>query len=397
MQMAVANDEPGVSAILVLVSSPVYSLSIHADYRCRHSGQCCSVDWDVPVELPIYRSLTAALDGGHLGISASAGKLAPFIVDADLPGDAGAIFQRTSAGRCVFFEPGPNLCIVHRDLGAEALPETCRHFPRVAIHDPRGTFITLSHFCPTAASMLFRDDVPLQIVESPPAFPAMDYDGLDITPDDLPPLLHPHMLMDLDGYTAWEAHLVSRCVELQRLPESVLATMRRDARLLATWRPGSGSLRETIAQLPTEFVDPGTEETLAASLALHAGVIAAVPDDLKPEQDEDGLEAAFIRYVRPQWDAFRAPVNRFIAAKSFATWTAYQGRGVATIVRGIEAAVALVRVEAARLCRDADRALDAELLLEAFRAADFALNHLAVGDELAEGWSQAEALHHARV
>ena len=38
------------------------SLSIHADYRCRHSGVCCSADWDVPVELPIYKTLNEALD-----------------------------------------------------------------------------------------------------------------------------------------------------------------------------------------------------------------------------------------------------------------------------------------------------------------------------------------------
>jgi len=83
-------------------------------------------------------------------------------------------------------------------------------------------------------------------------------------------------------------------------------------------------------------------------------------------------------------------VNRYIAAKAFASWTAYQGRGVATVVRGLEAAVALVRVEAARQCRETRRVVDAGQLLEAFRAADFSLNHLAVGEDLAAGWSEAE-------
>jgi hypothetical protein len=64
---------------------------------------------------------------------------------------------------------------------------------------------------------------------------------------------------------------------------------------------------------------------------------------------------------------------------------------VATIVRGLEAALAIVRVEAARQCRDAAAPLDAELLKEAFRQADFLLNHLAVGEELAMAWSVAEA------
>ena len=52
--------------------------------------------------------------------------------------------------------------------------------------------------------------------------------------------------------------------------------------------------------------------------------------------------------------------------------------------------MALVRVEASRQCRDAGRALDHELLLEAFCQADFALNHLAVGEDLAQAWSVAE-------
>ena len=100
--------------------------------------------------------------------------------------------------------------------------------------------------------------------------------------------------------------------------------------------------------------------------------------------DDDGLDGRVRGFVRPQWPAVHAPAQRYIAAKAFASWTAYQGRGVATIVRGLEAALALVRVEAARQCRDDSRALDDDLLLEAFRSADFILNHLAVGRGLAE-------------
>ena len=50
----------------MLAVMPVYSLSIHADYRCRHSGACCTADWDVPVELPLYKTLGEALSAGRL-------------------------------------------------------------------------------------------------------------------------------------------------------------------------------------------------------------------------------------------------------------------------------------------------------------------------------------------
>jgi len=371
-------------------SDDVFALTIHADYRCRHSGACCSADWDVPVELPVYRSLRAAVEGGRLRQQASAAHLDPFIVEPDLPDDAAAMLERTEAGECVFLERGTRLCIVHRDLGEPALPSTCRHFPRLAVRDGRGTFITLSHYCPTAASMLFRPERKLAIVSAPPAFPPAEYEGLVVTGDDLPPLLSPTMLMDLPGYAAWERHMVERCADPDRLPESALATLRRDAQLLRSWAPGGPSLADAVQDLPGGFVDAHGHQTLAPSLSTFAETIEAVPDDLRPAPDEHGLDAAFTTSVRAAWDDFRAPLNRYLGAKAFASWTAYQGRGVATIVAGLDAALSLVRVEAARQCRDAGRSLDAGLLLEAIRSADFMLNHLAVGEELAAQWSVAE-------
>ena len=372
-------------------SGGVYALSIHADYRCRHSGVCCSADWDVPVELPVYRTLHEAVERGRLRQQASARHLPPFVVEPDLPDGAAAMLERTVAGECVFLEQGTRLCIVHRDMGEAALPATCRYFPRLAVRDTRGTFITLSHFCPTAASMLFRDDRPLAIVAEPQAFPHGDYEGLVVTDDDLPPLLCPTMLMDPSGYSAWEHHMVGRCASQECSPESVVATLEQDARLLRTWRPAGQSLVDAVRSLPQPLVTSSPDETLDASLILHSQAMQAIPDDLRPPPDENGLNTFFVRHVAPRWPAFYTPLNRFIATKAFASWTAYQGRGVLTIVRGLEAALAIVRVESARLCRDAARDLDADLLREAFRHADFILNHLAVGEDLAEGWSSVEA------
>lgn len=370
-------------------SRNVFALGFHADYRCRHSGACCTADWDVPVELPIYRSLSDALVGGRLVVAASAGATYPLIVEPDLPDGMGAMLDRDDHGRCVFYDSTGKRCIVHRDLGEPYLPTTCRHFPRVSVQDRRGTFVSLSHFCPTAASMLFSD-APVAVVAEPPSFQETDYDGLIITADDLPPLLHPRMLMDLDGYSAWERHMVGRCADVHERPESILATLRRDADLLRRWRPGQLTLSEAVWELPHDLVEAPPDDELAPSLHMRDEVIAAVPDDLKPASDEHGLDDAWTTYARAAADEYRAPINRFLAAKAFASWTAYQGRGVKTIVRGLEAALALVRVEAARQCRDAARPLDRQLLLEAFRQADFALNHLAVGEDLAKAWSVVE-------
>jgi hypothetical protein len=259
----------------------------------------------------------------------------------------------------------------------------------VAVRDGRGTSIGLSHYCPTAASLLFRDDVPLVVVESPDAFPPADYEGLSVEEEDLPPLLRPGVMMDVADYTAWEHHMVGRAAA-RLSPESVLATVMRDANIVRNWTPDGPSIAARIADLPQEAVPAEAPHSLASSLTEFRAVMAAVPDDLRPAPDEEGLEEAYRRFVRAAWEAWSHPLRHYVAAKAFASWTAYQGRGLRSIVRGLEAAVALVRVEAARQCRDAGRPLDRELLLEAFRQADFALNHLAVGEDLAEAWSLAE-------
>lgn len=369
----------------------VFALTIHADYRCRQSGACCASDWDVPVELPIYRSLDSAIAAGRLevpGIPWDGGP--PLVAEEGLPEEAAAIASRTGAGTCVFHHGTSGLCTIHRDLGHTQLPLTCQAFPRLALRDARGTSITLTHYCPTAADLLFRDEMTLAVVEAPPAFPPGDYDGLDVDADAWPPLLHPRMLMDMAGYAAWERHMVARCAEPAATPETVLATLERDARQLRAFRPGAGSLADAVAALPATLVEAPAHESLDDSLVLAREIMAAVPEEWRPVPDEEGLAHAFVERVRPAWADQGGPLRRYVAAKAFASWTAYQGRGVLSIVRGLEAAVALVRVEATRQCRDAGRRLDAALLRDAIRRADFVLNHLAGGEELADAWSRAE-------
>jgi hypothetical protein len=113
-------------------------------------------------------------------------------------------------------------------------------------------------------------------------------------------------------------------------------------------------------------------------------VWAAIPEGLRPPAPA-GAD-------RTMFDAppLAAPVRRFLAAQAFASWCAYQGRGVRTIVRSLDAAFAVLAVEAARLAREAGRACDGELLVEAFGQADLRLRHQADPQTLADAWSAVE-------
>jgi hypothetical protein len=206
-----------------------------------------------------------------------------------IPFEDGTIAGRSTDGACVFLDGRSTLCSIHRDGGAQALPVTCRMFPRVVLHDARGTFISLSHFCPTAASLLFAPTGGVEIVEAPAALADVgDLDGLDAC-HVWPPLLRPGVLMDLDSYAAWEASALRTLTRGGGPPRDALAALEDATSRVTSWTPGSGELRDAVR---------------AAFDALGPGAPADPGGD-------------------------RAAVKRWLAARLFGAWIAYQGDGLA--------------------------------------------------------------------
>ena len=131
-------------------------LNFHLPYACRHSGECCKAGWPIPVEPE--RALLIR-------------KRAPF---------AGDVLPRGPSGACAFHN---GACTVY-----EHRPLSCVHFPYVCLIDARGVHVTLSHYCPTAAALLFEHTGPIEIVEGPSPVPGLDIpEGLDAR-ESLPPL-----------------------------------------------------------------------------------------------------------------------------------------------------------------------------------------------------------------
>jgi len=392
----------------------VRALSIHAGYRCRHAGACCSSGWDIPVEPEVEMHLRSALSSGAL--HAPEDGTACFRDVAGLPHGARVVLGADSAGRCVFLE-ADRRCAVHRQLGLEALPPACRDFPRVVTLTPLGVSITLSHFCPTAASLLFAPVIPrdsglpgpegsaVDIVADPPSLPpSWPYEGLDAR-DALPPLLRPGVLMDWPSLERWERFAVAVLGDEGRSPEAALDLVTTSAEEARRWTPGDGPFAEFFERVlssrgapvepgdegsatPADPSGPGRRESLGVTWRLVAD---CVPHrELLPPAPVS-IDEADDRWVAPSWPTLARPVRRWLAAKAFASWLALQGEGLRTAALGLRVALGSLRAEAARGCAEAGRALDADLLKEAIRRADRLLVHLADPEALARRLSRGES------
>ena len=213
----------------------------------------------------------------------------------------------------------------------------CQQFPRRPLLDDRGTHIGLSHFCPTAASMLFRDDVALEIVSNPPAFPADDeYEGMDAR-GALPPLLAPDVLMDLDSYSAWEREAVRLLARDDWTADQALGALTSATATLSKWRPGGEPLADAVRR----------------AFDRHGSPPGAARGDLRLSR----------------------PLRRYAAARIFASWTAYQSDRLSDVVAFARKALKVLTAEAERICKDSGRTLDESVLHEAAQAADYRLLH----------------------
>jgi Fe-S-cluster containining protein len=358
-----------------------HALAFHALYRCRHAGVCCTSGWTIPVEAPLYRSLKSALEWGQLRPDGPHHADDLFETAADLPHGEPAVLRRRADGSCVFFEGGRgNLCAIQRQTDHSHLPSACRHFPRVALIDPRGTFVTLSHVCPTAARMLL-DDGDAEVVTSGPVIDRhLALEGLDAS-DALPPLLTPDLLWDWDGWDRWERGAVRLLARADRAPEVSMAGLRESVETLRAWRPAEGPLEDAVAAALDR--GSGVTEPLilsdASMRALCGFIEASIPDALKPS----GLGATPIFDV-PGWDRWGGPVGRYLSARAFANWVGYYGVDLRTWFASILAAYAALRASAAARIQAGAAPDDSDVLVQAFGDADRLMLHMASAPALAE-------------
>jgi hypothetical protein len=239
------------------------------------------------------------------------------------------VAARHADGTCTFFEEASHHCAIHDAGGHAALPVSCRMFPRVVLQDARGTFISLSHFCPTAAALLFEEPgPPVAIVEAPPALTAVGaLDGLDAR-GVWPPLVRPDVMMDLESYGDWERLGVELLTREAVRPDESLDALASATSWITSWSPGGTTPLQHLVRDAFGMLTPPSTGALEV-------------------QDR--------------------AIKRWLAARLFGNWIAYQGDGLQAIVRYLRDCLATVTTE---LAGDGNA-------LEAIRRSDLAIVHKA--------------------
>jgi hypothetical protein len=293
--------------------------------------------------------------------------------------DASAVLATASDGACVFFEGHTRLCRVHRDLGEPLLPSACRHFPRICLRDARGLSIRLSHFCPTAAQLLF-DTTPLAVVDAPATISLSGTaEGLDATAA-LPPLLRRGMLTDIDGYDAWERTALDLLDRGGADASSALAALRQVTRTVREWSPGTEALSHHVTRAMADAICEPVAIDPEADERRYALALTSVPPGLTPPLAADDYRTAVDAVASVTCD-LDAPIRRYLAGTLFGNWWPYLGLDLLAVVEALEIHAAVLRIHLARHLRHADRPQQA--LLNAIRDTDLLMVHLSDNRHLA--------------
>jgi len=350
-------------------------LSFHAAYRCRHSGACCRADWEIEVEPSVVEAVHSGrvlpLLSTPLPFVAVAG---PSGAGRDPQNDTGGpgeerrfTLARTADGACGFHNH--SRCSLQETGTERLLPSACRHFPRVILRDTRGCLMTLSHFCPTAASMLL-DETPVTIVEAtPPLALEEPVEGLDAR-EALPPLVRPGMLADVAGYGAWEDAVVQTFLQS---PDAgiALATIEQATERVRGWTPGAAPLADIVADAFSAPAPAARHLPLSESFS-----IVRVLTGPHPLMDvPDGFAREWDRIQGDLGDVVRGPVARYLAACAFGNWIAYRGRGLRSVAGWLRACHDVLRVQLVRHLRETRGGIDPARLVYPIRMADYIMVH----------------------
>lgn len=357
--MVTSETEPAQPADLL-----VRCLSFHSTYGCQNTGICCSSGWDIAVERPIELDIIKRLGAKTVG---SPRRVDGFRATDNPPiGCDSALRVDPDTGACWFRDHEARRCAIHREFGEAALPTACRHFPRVCILEPGQVSVSLTHYCPTAASLLFSAEPEFGLVDSPRAFPSnWPFEGLDARTS-YSPLLRPGVLLGFDGLRRFEdgaLRALSSGTVWDRLAQidSAIENVR-------SWTPPDGFMTEAVDQA---FVGPVASRSRAALASDPRMVLrASLPTGTNQKLDLPEI-LGVARPLRPEIDL---ALRKYVAARLVGCWITFMADDLRTTGRYLHLCLdAVLMFERARPVDEGES--EAVRWMESIRSADLWLMH----------------------
>lgn len=351
-----------------------------AGYACRHTGSCCRAGWPIPIEPAPLAVIHAADVRGHVS------QLARGAWQTD------GIICHTPDNECVFHAPehAKPGCRLEASLGSEAMPFSCRQFPRILLRDQRGWHLSLSAWCGTAAQIIAAghpaDGLPSSHQHNFLSFDHIRADtrihveALDAL-DAWPPLLRPRVLAGHDAYATWETRVLIDCLAQANLNGIGLGPSLARAlcwtERIRAWNTADGSLDVLVAKpfAPRDAAwlhfwrtpdSSGIRQVLAALMAMVPAPWQ-VPHWPAGLTDED-LSGPPISRIQAE-----LALARYLGTRLVASWVAYQGQGLRSVLASLVSSYALAVL--ALHCHPA-RVVTFGRLTSALRASDWLQLHL---------------------
>jgi hypothetical protein len=344
-----------------------------AGYRCGHTGSCCRAGWPIPVEPAPLSVLRQASTQSRLPTQEPA-----WLLD-------GEVLGRTPDNKCVFLDEAARAasqgsCRVELNLGHEALPRSCRQFPRILLADGRGWHLSLSAWCGTAASLMVGPaggETLFLSYDHIQTDPRTHLDCLDAR-EAWPPLLRPGVLAGFGAYDAWEARVLTAflqpVVDGRRQLGEAAVDLIEWTDWVREWRTADGALEVRIQRewQGRATRPPHTMDATVVTVLLD-DLISQVPGPWRPAAWPSGLVDVNLGGTELDRTSADASLARYLATRLIGSWVAYQGEGLRSVVASLVSAYALA-VEALR--RTCDGAPTIGHMTSAVRASDWILLHL---------------------
>ncbi len=324
-----------------------------AGYACGHTGSCCRAGWPIPIEpAPLSLLRQADVTGDLRGLGPS-GWL------------DGSIIGRTAEGHCSFHEtnaPGGG-CHVETALGSEAMPFSCRQFPRLLLHDARGWHLSLSAWCGTAARLIVSG--PALISSAGPSAANSDFlainhiradarvhvESLDAL-DAWPPLLKPGVLAGHDAFTRWEQRVLDDVLGPVNGgsggvgPALASALCWTDG--LRQWRPSDGAFFVTVGKPLGHRDAPWLHRWASAGRVdldiLLNSLMSLVPPPWRQSSWPEGLTDASMGGSPVARGTAEAALARYLGTRLHGSWVAYQGEGLRAVLASLVSAYGLAAI-----------------------------------------------------